>query len=142
MNFVTEKYVNVIKKQEVYEEKKKILEINGELLKNLSSEIINRFSDSSWQKELSDEFIKAQVAKSQEVIKDMPLSDRQLSEMDTKTMEQWLLLRGEGYQDRQIKALIKLIKSGKELEEVKRLFPVTTAAQSIEFLAEKLIQKE
>lgn len=140
MYFVSGKYADVVRREEEYEEKKKILEIDGELLKQLSSEAINKFSNTSWYKELSDELIKTEAAKSGEKLRNMPVSDRELSEIDNRTMEQWLLLRGEGYSDRQIRTLIKLIATGKTMEEIKKLFPPVTKASSMELLAEKIIK--
>lgn len=140
MYFVSGKYADVVRREEEYEEKKKILEIDGELLKQLSSEAINKFSSTSWYKELSDELIKTEAAKSEEKLRNMPVSDRELSEMDNRTMEQWLLLRGEGYSDRQIRTLIKVIATGKNIEEVKKIFPTATKAESMELLAEKIMK--
>lgn len=140
MYFVSGKYADVVRREEEYEEKKKIMEIDGELLRELSSEAINKFSTTSWYKELNEELIKTEIAKSRERLKNMPVTDRELSGMDNQAMEQWLLLRGEGYNDRQIKTLIKIIASGKGMDEVKKLFPATTGAESMEFLAEKIMK--
>lgn len=140
LSFVSSKYAEVIRSRE--EAEKKIIEIDGELLKELSSESINKFSSTSWRKELDRELIRAEVKKSQEKIKNMPLTDRQLSGLDSKTMELWLTLRGEGYSDRQIRTLVKIISTGKSLESIKKMFPADTNAESMELLAEKFLTEK
>lgn len=75
----------------------------------------------------------------EEKLKEVPVSDEELMNFTKEEMENFLILRSEGYSDRQIKVLIKIITSGRDIDDVKKMFPDSMSAERIELLAEKFI---
>lgn len=139
MRFASASYVEAVKREEEESETKKIVEIDGEALMKLSSEAITSYSETAWYSEMTDELFEKELEVSKEKLKNITLTDKELMELGSDTMEKFLILRSDGYNDSQIKVLIKLIQSGKEMEESKKLFPPSMSAERMEALAEKLL---
>lgn len=138
MRFASSSYVEAVRRKEEYDEKKKIFDISGEVLMKLSSEAITSYSETGWYSEMSDELLEKEIEISKERLKNIPLTDKELMELDNDTMQKFLVLREAGYSDRQIKVLLELIKSGKGMEEAKKLFPASMNAERMEVLVEKI----
>lgn len=146
MYFASKKCVEVIQREEEVEGIKKILEIDGDALLELPSEAINAYADTGWYEELTEDLIAIQIEHTkkmeQELQKDKPVTDDEISSMNPADAGNFLLLRTAGYTDRQIKALIKVIKSGKSVEETMKMFPETMEAERIEQLSDAVIGKK
>ncbi|MDE6252585.1 MAG: type IV secretory system conjugative DNA transfer family protein [Lachnospiraceae bacterium] len=146
MYFASENCVKVKKREEEIEGTKKIIEIDGDALMQLSSESINAYTDSGWYEELTEDLLEIQLEqtkqKEKEIQKNMPVTDEEISSMNPADAGNFLMLRSEGYTDRQIKALTKIIKSGKSLDETMKMFPKGMEAERIEQLSAAVIQKE
>lgn len=140
MYFAQKSYADTIKREEeINETSGKIIEINAETLMELSSEAIESYSESGWYEELSEDMLATEAEKMEEKLKEVPVSDEELMNLTKEEMENFLILRSEGYSDRQIKVLIKIIASGKDIDDVKKMFPDSMSAERIELLAEKFI---
>ena len=140
MYFAQKSYADIIKREEeINETSGKIIEINAETLMELSSEAIESYSESGWYEELSEDMLATEAEKMEEKLKEVPVSDEELMNFTKEEMENFLILRSEGYSDRQIKVLIKIITSGRDIDDVKKMFPDSMSAERIELLAEKFI---
>lgn len=139
MRFASKSYVEAIKREEEETGIKKIIDINGEALMKLSSEAIIAYSETAWYNEMTEELLEKELEISEEKVKNISLTDKELLELDNDTMQKFLMLRSDGYNDRQIKVIVSLVNSGKGIEEVKKLFPSKMDAGRMEVLAEKIL---
>lgn len=139
MYFVNKSYADALKREEEHEEISKTLVIDGNALMNLPAEAIDAYAESSLYSDLTEDLIAVDIMRSEELKKELPLTDEELQNLPEKEMTIFLLLRSDGYTDRQIRALIKLIESGKPMEETTKMFPTSMEASRMEKLIEKLI---
>lgn len=139
MYFVNKSYAEALKREEEHEEITKTLTIDGNALIHLPAEAIDAYAESSWYSDLTEDLLAIDVMRSEELRKELPLSDEELANLPEKEITIFLLLRSDGYTDRQIKSLIKLIESGKPMEETTKMFPTSMEASRMEKLVEKLI---
>lgn len=139
MRLVNSAYAEALKREEEYEESKKTLTINGDALMSLSSEAIDAYAGSSWYSSLTKDLMEIDILNSIEMKKDLPLTDDELINMPQKDMEVLLILRSDGYSDRQGMLIISLVNAGRDLEETKKMFPSSMSAERMEKLAKRFI---
>lgn len=139
MFLVSRRYADIIKKEEEHEQKKKTLTISGEALQRLPAEAISAYAKDSRYSDLTGDLTAIDFQRGAELKKELPLTDIELKALPPEEMELFLNLRADGYSDRQIRTLKKLIAAGKTPEETKKMFPPTMEAERMERLTERFV---
>lgn len=138
MYLVNKSYAEAIKREEEHEEINKTITIDGNALLNLTSEAIDAYAENSWYSDLTEDLIAIDVKMTEDLKKEIPLTDEELNALPKEKLEVFLLLRSDGYTDRQIQALIILMNTEKPLTEITKMFPPSMPADRMEKLINRL----
>ena len=153
MHFVSSSCVEVIKKLEEAEEKPKIIEIDGEALKNLPSEAIDAYAESGWYQEMTEDLFAISLEQRKELEAELPFTDEEIAAMGPEKAGNILYLRSEGYSDRKIRCLLQILApeegilpdgkktSGWTLPELIKLYPPSLEASRMEVLVQPFLNK-
>lgn len=153
MHFVSEACVKVMKKLEEAEEKPKIIEIDGEALKNLPSEAIDAYAESGWYEEMTEDLFAISLEQRKELEAELPFTDEEIAAMTPEEAGNILYLRAEGYSDQKIRCLLQILAPeegtfpngekppGWTLPELVKRYPPSLEASRMEVLIRPFLNK-
>ena len=137
--------IKLIEKAERDEGKRKILDISMEDLEKLPSEALDMCSVDNVYETIKEEMYSLAMEKEYDKQKELPISDKEFANMNEEEQNAVLLLKGAGYEEKEIKQLLVIINSGREkdIEKLMKMFPVGADNNSrLEIITKQINERE
>lgn len=143
--FATPRQYQIMEIQEKYSDTKKVFSINADALMNISSESIDAYAASSWLTELEEDLLVANEKREEERAEKRRehITDDELTSMSSDKIKAVLRLRQLGYNDGQIRIMLKILSIDNKvlLDELISMFGTEMDTTRMNILAGSIINQ-